>query len=78
MALAIRRPNLESGDPINVFRVIHPLDDEPETKFDPDALGPMVMSQSVKLSLLMLRFYLIGMIVLVGYRALELAGVVRL
>lgn len=79
MALALRRPELGSGDPTpNVFRIVHPLDDEPEAKFDPEALGPMHMSPSVKLSLLLLRFYLVGMVGLVGYRVLELAGVVRI
>ena len=57
----------------NVFRVVHPLDDEPEAKFDPDALGPMHMSASVKLSLFLLRVYLFAMIALVAYRVLELA-----
>ena len=62
----------------NVFRVVHPLDDESETKFDPDALGPMHMSASVKGSLFVLRLYLIVMIALVAYRVLELAGVVHI
>jgi hypothetical protein len=57
----------------NVFRVVHPLDDEPEKKFDPDGLGPMRMGHSVKVSLLLLRFYLVAMIALVGYRVVELA-----
>lgn len=78
MALVLRQPNLEPGDSTKVFRVVHPLEDEPEVKFDPDALGPMCMSKSVKISLFLLRFYLIGMMVLVAYRALELAGVVRI
>ncbi len=79
MALALRRPELAPGDPApNVFRVVHPLDDEPENKFDPEALGPMKMSASVKLSLFLLRFYLVGMVGLVGYRVLELAHVVRI
>lgn len=76
MALAIRRP--ASGDPsANVFRVVHPLDDEPEQKCDPEALGPMHMSTSVRTSLFLLRIYLVAMIALVGYRALELAGIVH-
>ena len=62
----------------NVFRVVHPLDDEPEEKFDPDALGPMHMSGVAKVSLLLLRFYLVLMVLMVGYRVLELAGIVRL
>ncbi len=77
MALALRRTRGSDVQP-NVFRIVHPLNDEPEQKFDPDALGPMAMSRSVKTSLFLLRFYLIAMVVLVGYRVLELAGAVRI
>lgn len=58
----------------NVFRIVHPLDDEPEAKCDPDALGAMHMGRTSRLSLLALRFYLIAMIALVGYRVVEAAG----
>ena len=57
------------------FIVIHPLDDAPEAKLDPDALGPMRMTRSVKLALLALRLYLILMIALACYRVLSMAGV---
>jgi hypothetical protein len=56
------------------FYVIHPLYDEPEEKFDPDTLGPMKMTRSVKLSLMALRVYLILMVVLAFYRVLSMAG----
>jgi hypothetical protein len=61
-----------------VALVIHPLDDEPEAKCDPDNLGAMKMSASVRTSLQLLRCYLIVMVVLVGYRVLELAGIVHI
>lgn len=62
----------------NVFHIVHPLDDEPEAKCDPDALGAMHMGRASRLSLLALRFYLVAMIALVGYRVVEAAGAVHL
>jgi hypothetical protein len=50
------------------FRVIHPLDDEPETKLYSPALGRMRMTRSVRISLLLLRFYLVLMLLLVAAR----------
>ncbi|MBO0712887.1 MAG: hypothetical protein J2P47_16565 [Acetobacteraceae bacterium] len=57
-------------------RLIHPLDDAPEPKLYHEKLGRMRMSASVRLSLLVLRLYLVAMVALVGWRALELAGAV--
>jgi hypothetical protein len=57
------------------FYVVHPLDDEPETKRSPEGLGQMPMSPSVRLSLLALRGYLIGMGLLVLYHCLDMAHV---
>jgi len=54
--------------------VVHPLDDVPEEKVDIENLGPMPMTPSVRLSLISLRAYLVLMMLLVGYRAVELAG----
>jgi hypothetical protein len=54
--------------------VVHPLDDVPEEKRNPDDLGPLQMTAGVRLSLLALRFYLVVMIVLVGVKAVSLAG----
>ncbi len=50
------------------YRVIHPLDDAPELKCDPDRLGRMVLTPMAKGSLLVLRSYVIVMILLVSYR----------
>ena len=55
--------------------VVHPLDDAPEQKCDPDRIGPMQMSATVKLSLLTLRGYLLVMIGLALYRLLSVCGV---
>ena len=57
--------------------VVHPCFDEPEQKVDPEELGPMQMTKSVKYSLISLRVYLISMIVLAFYRVLVLAGVFK-
>ena len=58
----------------NEFLVIHPLDDVPEEKVDTKQLGPMRMTLAARLSLLALRGYLMLMMLLVLYHALDLAG----
>jgi hypothetical protein len=57
----------------NRFVVVHPLDDMPETKVDMEALGPMAMTRSVRISLVSLRLYLILMVLLVVYHVVMLA-----
>jgi hypothetical protein len=56
------------------YYVIHPLDDAPEEKCNPDDLGPMPMSPVVKASLYTLRGYLVLMIGLALYHFLSVAG----
>jgi hypothetical protein len=56
------------------FVVIHPLDDAPEQKVDTESLGSMPMTTSVRLSLFALRGYLVLMMLLVLYHAVDLAG----
>ena len=56
------------------FVVIHPLDDAPEKKLDVKDLGPMSMTGSVRISLIALRAYLVAMMILALYQALDLAG----
>jgi hypothetical protein len=56
------------------FVVIHPLDDAPEKKLDVKDLGPMSMRGSVRISLIALRAYLVVMMILALYQALDLAG----
>ncbi|HLJ88777.1 MAG TPA: hypothetical protein VKZ53_18305 [Candidatus Angelobacter sp.] len=60
---------------IETYRVIHPLDDEPETKCGTEQLGLMKMTRSVKFSLMVLRAYLAGMTLMLIYHVLHLAGV---
>jgi hypothetical protein len=55
------------------FVVVHPLDDVFETKVDTEALGPMPMTRTVRLSLLSLRAYLILMILMVVYHVVMVA-----
>lgn len=55
------------------FVVVHPLDDVQETKVDIEALGPMPMTRSVRLSLMSLRAYLVLMVLLVVYHVVMLA-----
>lgn len=57
------------------FRVVHPLDDEPEEKCSTEGLGPIAMTPAVRISLAVLRGYLIVMTLMLGYHVLDLAGV---
>ena len=59
------------------FAVLHPLDDEPEQKIDTEHLAPMRMTKTVRISLFALRGYLLLMFGLLGFRVLQLAGVVH-
>jgi hypothetical protein len=55
----------------DLLRVIHPLDDAPEQKLYHAGLGAMAMTMPVRLSLLLLRVYLAGMVMLVAWRVLS-------
>jgi hypothetical protein len=59
------------------FTVVHPLDDAPEEKVDTEHLGPMQMNRTVRICLFALRGYLLLMIGLLGFRVLQLAGVIH-
>ena len=65
-----------SFDP-QCFRVIHPLSDAPEEKCSTEGLGRIAMTPAVRLSLKVLRGYLMVMSVLLVYHVLDLAGVVH-
>jgi hypothetical protein len=65
-----------SFDP-QCFRVIHPLSDAPEKKCSAEGLGHIAMTPTVRLSLKVLRGYLIVMSVMLFYHVLDLAGVVH-
>lgn len=59
------------------FRVIHPLNDVAEEKCTSEGLGPIAMTSSVRISLFVLRGYLVLMTLMLIYRTLELAGIVH-
>jgi hypothetical protein len=58
------------------YVVVHPLDDVREEKARTSNLGRMPLRASVKLSLMVLRGYLILMVLLVLYHLMNLAGIV--
>jgi len=58
--------------------VIHPLDDAPEQKLSGEGLGTMRLSLAARLALGALRAYILLMIVLVGLKAMSLAGWINL
>ena len=60
------------------FRVIPPLDDAPEQKCSTEGLGHITMTPAVRVSLRVLRGYLIMMTLMLGYHVLDLAGVLHL
>ena len=59
------------------FSVIHPLDDLPEQKCYSEGLGRIRMTRAVRISLGVLRAYLIVMSLMLGYHVLDLAGVLH-
>ena len=60
-----------------IFSVVHPLDDDHEEKVDTENLGPMRMTTTVRICLFALRGYLLLMFGLLGFRVLQLAGVMH-
>jgi hypothetical protein len=62
---------------MNPFHVIHPLDDIAEEKCSSAGLGKIAMNVPVRLSLGVLRAYLIVMTLMLGYHVLDLVGVFR-
>jgi len=59
------------------FNVIHPLNDVPEQKCSTEGLGRIRMTRAVRISLGVLRAYLIVMSLMLGYHVLDLAGVLH-
>ena len=59
------------------FRVIHPLHDEPEAKCEGEGLGPIEMTRAVRISLIVLRGYLLAMGAMLLYHILDLAGILH-
>jgi hypothetical protein len=59
------------------FSVIHPLNDVPEQKCSSEGLGRIAMTRPVRISLGILRGYLIAMTLMLAYHVLELAGLLH-
>ena len=62
---------------INEFRVVHPLDDVAEPKCSTEGLGKIRMTRPVRVSLGVLRAYLILMTLMLGYHVIDLSGLLR-
>ena len=61
--MATMQPSYE----VQSFRVIHPLQDTIEKKCSSQGLGPMAITRPVRVSLMLLRGYLIAMTLLLGF-----------
>ena len=59
------------------FRVVHPLQDEPEAKCESEGLDRIAMTPAVRISLIALRGYLLAMAAMLLYHVLDLAGIFR-
>jgi hypothetical protein len=59
------------------FHVAHPLQAAPEQKYASQGLGPIAMTPSVRLSLKILRGYLILMSGMILYHVLDLARILH-
>ena len=59
------------------FRIIHPLEDVPEQKCSTEGLAKIRMTRAVRISLGVLRAYLILMTLMLGYHVLDLSGLLH-
>jgi hypothetical protein len=59
------------------FSIVHPVDDAPEKKVGTENLGSMQMTKTMRICLFALRGYLLLMFGLLGFRVLQLAGLVH-
>ncbi|MGC9198166.1 MAG: hypothetical protein ACP5E5_04415 [Acidobacteriaceae bacterium] len=62
---------------MNEFRVIHPLDDVAEQKCSTEGLGKIKITRMVRISLGVLRAYLILMTLMLGYHVVDLSGLLH-
>jgi hypothetical protein len=62
---------------MNGFRVIHPLDDVAEQKCSTEGLGKIRMTRAVRVSLGVLRAYLLLMTLMLGYHVFDLSGLLH-
>jgi hypothetical protein len=68
---------MEVSPDMNGFRVVHPLDDIAEQKCSAEGLGKIRMTQAVRVSLGVLRAYLILMTLMLGYHVIDLSGLLH-
>jgi hypothetical protein len=68
---------MQNSYPAEYFRVVHPLHDEPEAKCESEGLGPIEMTPAARISLIVLRAYLLAMGGMLLYHVLDLAGIFR-
>jgi hypothetical protein len=68
---------MQNSYPPESFHVIHPLDDVPELKCSTEGLRHIAMTPGLRISLTVLRAYLIVMTLMLGYHVLDLAGVIH-
>ncbi len=59
------------------FSVIHPLDDVREQKCSSEGLGRIRMTRPVRISLAILRGYLVAMTLMLGYHVFDLSGLLQ-
>jgi hypothetical protein len=59
------------------FRVVHSLDDIAEQKCSSEGLGKIRMTRAVRVSLGVLRAYLILMTLMLSYHVLDLSGLLH-
>ncbi len=59
------------------LKVTHPLDDVPEQKCSSERLGRIKMTRPVRISLSVLRAYLVAMTFMLIYHVLDLAGILH-
>ena len=62
---------------VNEFRVIHPFDDVAEQKCSTEGLGKIKMTRAVRISLGVLRAYLILMTLMLGYHVIDLSALLH-
>jgi hypothetical protein len=60
---------------LSEFRVVHPLDDVTEQKCSSEGLGPIRMTRAVRVSLWVLRGYLLAMTMMLVYHVVNPAGI---
>ena len=56
------------------WSVVHPLHDVAEQKCSSEGLGHIAMTPAVRISLRVLRGYLVAMTLMLGYHVMDLAG----